>query len=672
MKTGLITLLVFAASALYAAGQDSSPITVVAGEVTDTSSASSGPGSAEIIDVSDSDRKMTSVSEVLAERAGVQVKRYGGIGSRSSISIRGSNSNQVTIYIDGMPLADAKYGEVNLEDIPMDAIERIEVYKGFTPAGFGTSGIGGVINIVTRKSAKKEENALSATYGSYDTYKITARRSQKFSHARYLLSGTAAGSDGDYRYKNDNGTPVINTSDDYWTRRHNNKYRSYAGTGSFGYTLGKLDFLATDNLFYKNQGLPGLAGSVTENVGLKTVRNMASLKVNGSGLFSNACDAEGRIYASIKRDDLDDPDNELGTGTGSEKGYFSSFGGDTLWKWALYSFCPQIVKLNLTGSFETYHHRDTDIDDGSIDRSPSQRRLRGSAVLEDELLFMNGRLEVLPQLRFDAWRDSFVDEDDYSDGDWSREVRSGTEPGWQFGLRYFLIADRLYVRGNISHAVRVPTFTELFGDRGYIIGNQDLESERSLNREVGTGLTLGSAGKHVKNVKVELNVFSNVIYNNIIYIYNSQYTLKPQNVGRADINGFEISAAADLFSHLNLSANYTFQRAINHGDLPNYYGKYLPNRPVHEASGKAKFYINNFSVSYEVSYTGFNFLDAYNTESYFIDYRVIHNLEFEYFPVKGMSLDFEIKNLADSHISDVYGMPLPGRSFYLTAGYSWE
>ncbi len=187
------------------------------------------------------------------------MKRYGGIGQPQHGPIREANSSQVAIYLDGVPLSDAKFGETNLEDLPLDNVERIEVYRGFTPVGFGSAAMGGVVNIVTKKARSRAVTSVSAGYGSYDTWKGSAERSESLERLRYAIFTGASGSDGDYRYKNDNGTPVVNKSDDFWCRRKNNDNTSFSGTGSIGYAMGGLDLLFMNDSFYKEQGLPAWA-----------------------------------------------------------------------------------------------------------------------------------------------------------------------------------------------------------------------------------------------------------------------------------------------------------------------------------------------------------------------------------------------------------------------------
>jgi len=100
-----------------------------------------------------------SVNDLLKYVAGVDVRQRGPLGAQTDVSIRGSNSEQVTILLNGINICDPQTGH-NVFDIPVDIsdIERIEVLEG--PAGrvYGTSSLLGAINIVTKVSASLTPN----------------------------------------------------------------------------------------------------------------------------------------------------------------------------------------------------------------------------------------------------------------------------------------------------------------------------------------------------------------------------------------------------------------------------------------------------------------------------------------------------------------------------------
>ncbi len=89
--------------------------------------------------------------DLLRRQAGVDVARTGGPGEQTSVFIRGTNSNQVLVLINGVRVASSNTGSFAWEQLPLDAIERIEIVRGPRAAQWGADAIGGVIQIFTRK-----------------------------------------------------------------------------------------------------------------------------------------------------------------------------------------------------------------------------------------------------------------------------------------------------------------------------------------------------------------------------------------------------------------------------------------------------------------------------------------------------------------------------------------
>lgn len=91
------------------------------------------------------------IPDLLDQIPGVYVRRLSGSGSYTTATIRGSAPSQVNIYIDGVPLNTASETAADLSTLPIANVERVEVYRGTTPARFSGAPIGGAINIVTKK-----------------------------------------------------------------------------------------------------------------------------------------------------------------------------------------------------------------------------------------------------------------------------------------------------------------------------------------------------------------------------------------------------------------------------------------------------------------------------------------------------------------------------------------
>lgn len=112
------------------------------------------------------------LDEALQRVTGVQIRRSGGVGSASIFNIRGLEGQRVQIYIDGNA-ADVAGDAFSLDDIPLQIVERIEVYRGVVPARFGGDGLGAAVNVVT---IDPEGGYLDVGYaaGSYGQHQLSA------------------------------------------------------------------------------------------------------------------------------------------------------------------------------------------------------------------------------------------------------------------------------------------------------------------------------------------------------------------------------------------------------------------------------------------------------------------------------------------------------------------
>ena len=106
------------------------------------------------------------LAELLARSAGVQMSATGGLGKASSVFIRGTESRHTILLVDGVRLGSATLGTPSWDTIPVDMIERIEVLKGPASALYGSEGVGGVVQIFTRKGRAGFHPHAALTAGS--------------------------------------------------------------------------------------------------------------------------------------------------------------------------------------------------------------------------------------------------------------------------------------------------------------------------------------------------------------------------------------------------------------------------------------------------------------------------------------------------------------------------
>lgn len=107
---------------------------------------------AQVIDRAEIERSQaTSLQQLLAGRAGINLTNTGGLGKQTSLFLRGAGSNQVLVLVDGVRIGSATAGLPALQDLPVEQIERIEIVRGPHSSLYGADAIGGVIQIFTRR-----------------------------------------------------------------------------------------------------------------------------------------------------------------------------------------------------------------------------------------------------------------------------------------------------------------------------------------------------------------------------------------------------------------------------------------------------------------------------------------------------------------------------------------
>jgi hypothetical protein len=165
-----------------------------------------------------------SIADVLAEQTGIQSRRFGGMGSYQTVSIRGVEGSEVLVLIDGIPLNSAMGGAVDLGKLNPSRFSRIEVFRGFLPARFGFGGLGGAINLVTvepKQGAGADIYSQIRNYHSQEHSILAGHALKNRLQTVALLS--YSDSDNDFMYLDRNNT-AYNTGDDSVRTMENSQY----------------------------------------------------------------------------------------------------------------------------------------------------------------------------------------------------------------------------------------------------------------------------------------------------------------------------------------------------------------------------------------------------------------------------------------------------------------
>lgn len=137
-----------------------------------------------------------SLAQVLQQFGGVETATSGGIGSATSIFLRGSNSSHALVLVDGVRIGSATLGTTAIENIPLAQIERIEIVSGPASGLYGSDAIGGVIQIFTRSGNRSPGASVSAGYGTYNTRSLRAQLGGSEGGTSYSLAAGYHETDG--------------------------------------------------------------------------------------------------------------------------------------------------------------------------------------------------------------------------------------------------------------------------------------------------------------------------------------------------------------------------------------------------------------------------------------------------------------------------------------------
>ena len=606
-----------------------------------------------------SNRALESLSDVLAQAAGVHIEQYGGLGAFSTVSLRGAPPGQVSVYLDGAPLTSAAHGVVNLADVPATAIDHVEIYRGFAPVSLGPATPGGAINLVTAPAAGLSELRLAR--GSYDTWEGRTSAGGARGAFSGLVHGGIQSSDGDFTYLNDHGTP-LNLGDDHEQPRTNNQFDAATALGKLrGAPQANLHASLSEDYFQKAQGMPGLGAVPAKNARLAFQRSITQFEL---GRAARGWTPEATLGASLERERSRFRDDggplglgELRLGRHDTDDHFGSDRATGELRW---DELPGALSLSASGNLGEDRAKLQDPEDGYPDPPPSSRRSVGAA----------GTLDVRPApalLLHGACRWDRLDDQLHANGV-GRQTIAISRVSWltspQLGARVSAPAG-FELRANWGRAERPPDFLELFGNQGGITGNPNLVPERAENADAGVNWTRRLAGRAAS---FQATWFQSRVNDLILYWSNSPNTTRATNVTSAWIRGTEWTASFAPVAHLALSGSATWQSATDTGPVTAWNGKRLPQRPERELYARADWSPGVVSLSADVHAIGDNYRDRYNAQH--VPSRTLIGASVSAPMPGGLRATLEGKNLGDERAEDVAGYPLPGMTVF--AALSWQ
>lgn len=615
---------------------------------------------ATVIDTNSAIERVSDVAEMLQQSAGVTIKRYGGLGSYSVILVRGTSPNQVGVYLDGIPISSPVIGVVNLATLPLDSLERIEIYRGTAPLDLGAD-IGGAVNLITRSIPGGWGFGMSTSYGSFSTFKSDAFVGGTFGNLGGLLFYSRLQSQGDFEFEDDNGTPY-NEVDDEKVKRKNNDFASDALLLKLNWNpFSNLTFFVAEDFYRKDSGLPGIGAFQAEEARLSTLRNVLHLGVN---YLAGKFELKSRLFWGYTEEEYEDPLGEIGLAVQDNLYITQTYG--VIGSGRYFIGNHGVVAVFLQTSLEVFTPTDKLHD---VDLQRTSRNSYGGG-LQGEIYLFDTQLILVPTLKWERLDSHYSPSTTISIGLPTKETdASDNFFSPHFGIKW-LPLDWLAFHGNVGRYWRAPTFYELFGDRGSVIGNPDLEVETGVHYDIGATISIKKRG-YLDKLSASYAIYYLQLNDLIAFVQNSQRTAKAENIGEAEILGHELTLETHIFRFVNLTAAYTYQQALDRSDLPYLHNRPLPGRPRNELHlGIALTQPRWGKVFYSFDYMDGNYLDRYGYLE--VPARSIHNAGVTITPTRQLSFTFEVKNIGNEQIYDVIGYPLPGTSYFGTVTYKYH
>lgn len=641
----------------------------------------------------------------LAKVPGVKVRESGGVGSSTAITLDGFSGKHVKIFIDGVP-QEGVGSSFGLNNIPINFADRIEVYKGVVPVGFGTDALGGVINIVTNRQRRRWHADASYSYGSFNTHKSHINFGQRLGNGFvYELTAFQNYSNNNYRvdapikHFKDDGTTDFDTEKTQRVERFHDTYHNEAVVAKIGVE----DKSWADRLLvgftYANMYQEIQTGVRQKTVfGEKHRRGhslMPSLEYSKRDLFTQGLDVI--FTANYNRN--------------------ATFNVDTA-RYE-YNWLGEKKAMNSRGE-QSYQHTRSDNNNGNATLTLNYRigsmhlltfnnvwsafrRDNTSLLAEEEatdaiaketrknIAGLSYRLSPSKYWNLSAFGKYYRQQvagpmavDDNA-SDFVRTNRASNS--WGYGLAgTCFIVKTLQAKVSYEKACRLPTIEELFGDEDLESGEVTLRPEKSHN--VNLGLSYNPTfGMHTLYLEAGF-VYRNTrdyIQRNIQDLSGGKENATYVNYGKVLTQGVNLSARYSFDKWLSLGGNFTqmdvrdnekYQIGSTGKQVENIaYRSRMPNVPYlfadsdinlywHDLFGKG----NLLTITYENLYLhSFSYYSqAVGKKSDFVvPDQFSHNLTLTYSLQNGRyNFSIECRNLTDERLYDNFSLQKAGRAFY--------
>jgi len=542
------------------------------------------------------------VEEVIKGTPGIDVVSNGGLGTTTSIFMRGADAKNVLVLMDGVPLNDpsAIGGAADISNLTVDNIERIEIVRGPVSVLYGSHATAGVINIITKQGSGKPAFTLGAEGGAYGTWKVNGGASGKIDAFRYSVNLARLRS---------NGFSIVD-------ERNPDISHPAATADKDGYS----NTTISTNLGYQ----------FSDNVDLSSVLRYidASVDLDGTYKYTDSKELAGRLALRVKTEPVTSTFyynysskdrkyyNNSSALASAYKGYVNEFG----WQGDIAVASNNTVTVGANLQNERINNQLPSVLDKNVDLK--------SVFIQDQW-HIEG-VNLVAGVRHD-----------------DHELFGG-ETTWRVAPSY-RIGDTT-LKCSYGTGFRAPTLYELYGPYG----------NSQLRPETNKGWDAGIEQRVADNFKLGATYFHTDYTDLIDWILTDPATFDGQYfqvAGVTKTRGVESFIEWQPLDSLSLNMNYTYTYTKDAE------GEQLARRPKHKASVLASWKANSrLTLTGNAQWVGKR-IDTYAPDkklgSYFLT-----NISASYKLNPNVELYGRIDNLFDEYYELAWSYATPGRSAY--------
>ena len=563
--------------------------------------------------------------EVLRPVPGLNIVQTGGPGGKTSVFMRGSNSNHTKVLIDGVDANDpSQDGVFDFGQVLTSDIARVEVLRGPQSSLYGSDAIGGVVNIVTKQGEGPARFSGMLEGGSFATFHQAGSLSGSTSRFNYSLNVDHFVADDTPVTPLDLLPPGRKRIDDSYENTTLSTKLGANVTDTFSLDL--VTRYTNSTLFFTGDDFSVFPSVPAAN---QSEQNAEQLFVRGQmhlALFGDAFKNRVGVGYTNYRTTIQAPD----TGFGLPPENVNH--GDRIkfdWQGNIALAKGHTLVLGVEDQTDRLLQSPISADNGNV---------AGFAELQSEILH---DLFAAASVRYD-------------DND-----RFGGKMTWRIAPSYLVPAIGTKVKASYGTGFKAPSLTQLFVSFPVFnfFANPNLRPEESEGYDFGFEQPL---------LEDRIRIGATYFHNEIRNLINANATFTSlENIGEATTYGTEVFASVAITDRFEVRADYTYTVATDDRT-----GLELLRRPKHKASLKATWRpIDKLSISTTMLYIGSQVdgnrsfsIQRLNTDPYFLV-----NLAAEYDVGKGVTLFARADNLFDRHYQDPTGFQRPGFGFFAGA-----